>query len=147
MMRRILFGAALILLALSGMQTKPPVATSCPTPKKPTLRTPAPTPERTVIALVNQERTRRGLKALTPNPKMMADAERWSMIQARTKMHHSRMGYGENVAFGQRTPESVQYAWMNSRGHRANILNPCYESIGVGLAYRGSTPYWTQVFQ
>jgi uncharacterized protein YkwD len=58
-----------------------------------------------------------------------------------------RFGYqystvGENVAVGQRTPSQVVNSWMNSPGHRQNILNPQYTEIGVGY----SNNYWTQVF-
>ncbi|MEV0680424.1 CAP domain-containing protein [Actinosynnema sp. NPDC050436] len=51
---------------------------------------------------------------------------------------------GENIAKGQRTPESVMKAWMNSDGHRRNILNCGFTAIGVGLAVDGW--YWTQNF-
>jgi uncharacterized protein YkwD len=54
---------------------------------------------------------------------------------------------GENIAYGQRTPEEVMNAWMNSSGHRANILNPSYNQIGVGVAKSANgTFYWTQEF-
>lgn len=54
---------------------------------------------------------------------------------------------GENIAMGQRTPQEVMNAWMNSSGHRANILNPSYNQIGVGLAKTSSgVCYWTQEF-
>jgi uncharacterized protein YkwD len=53
---------------------------------------------------------------------------------------------GENIAKGQRTPADVVEAWMNSPGHRANILNCDAKAIGVGLAYDGDTPIWTQLF-
>jgi uncharacterized protein YkwD len=53
----------------------------------------------------------------------------------------------ENIAAGQRTPESVVQAWMNSAGHRANILNCSLREIGVGVANGGSFGiYWTQDF-
>ena len=51
---------------------------------------------------------------------------------------------GENIAYGQRTPAAVMDAWMNSSGHRANILNSSYTHIGVGYCERGN--YWTQMF-
>ncbi len=51
---------------------------------------------------------------------------------------------GENIAMGQKTPEEVVNAWMNSEGHRANILNPNYNTIGVGYVSQGN--YWTQEF-
>jgi uncharacterized protein YkwD len=51
---------------------------------------------------------------------------------------------GENIAQGQRSPEEVVQAWMNSEGHRANIMNGDYTHIGVG--YNESGNYWTQMF-
>lgn len=100
-----------------------------------------------VVGLVNRERLARGLRPLKPDPVLMAAAQNWSSVQAsKRRMYHSRMGYGENVAYGQTTPQHVHTTWMNSPGHRRNILNPSYSSIGVGVAYNG-TPYWTQTFQ
>lgn len=51
---------------------------------------------------------------------------------------------GENIAYGQRTPQEVMNAWMNSPGHRANILNAGFTRIGVGYEPNGN--YWTQMF-
>ena len=51
---------------------------------------------------------------------------------------------GENIARGQKTPQAVVNGWMNSSGHRANILNKNYTKIGVGYAADGN--YWTQMF-
>ena len=53
---------------------------------------------------------------------------------------------GENIAAGQRSPAEVQTAWMNSPGHRANILGRDYTHLGVGVFDDGGTLYWTQVF-
>lgn len=54
---------------------------------------------------------------------------------------------GENIAMGYRTPADVMDGWMNSEGHRANILNCDFEAIGVGLARdSGGALYWTQDF-
>ena len=56
-------------------------------------------------------------------------------------------GYaGENIAMGQRTPEIVMNDWMNSSGHRANILNENYDCIGVGYTMVDGYPYWVQLF-
>ena len=52
---------------------------------------------------------------------------------------------GENIAKGYSTPKAVVDAWMNSSGHRANILNPSYTHIGVGFVASGN--YWTQMFK
>ena len=51
---------------------------------------------------------------------------------------------GENIAMGQKTPQQVMDSWMNSSGHRANILNASYTQIGVGYVASGN--YWTQMF-
>lgn len=51
---------------------------------------------------------------------------------------------GENIAQGQKTPEEVVKAWMNSQGHRENIMNPSFTHIGVGYVESGN--YWTQQF-
>lgn len=51
---------------------------------------------------------------------------------------------GENIAYGQRTPQAVVQAWINSSGHRANILNASYTHLGVGYVADGH--YWTQMF-
>ena len=53
----------------------------------------------------------------------------------------------ENIASGQRTPEEVMRYWMNSPGHRSNILNSNYNNIGVGVARdQNGNLYWTQLF-
>lgn len=52
---------------------------------------------------------------------------------------------GENIAKGQKTPQAVVNAWMNSEGHRANILNKNFKELGVGYT-GGSSPYWVQMF-
>ncbi len=53
---------------------------------------------------------------------------------------------GENIAKGQKTPSQVVTAWMNSTGHRANILNPNYTHMGIGFVNSNNTTYWTQMF-
>lgn len=54
---------------------------------------------------------------------------------------------GENIAYGQKSPEEVMEAWMNSPGHRANILNEKFTTIGVGY-YKSANGinYWSQLF-
>jgi uncharacterized protein YkwD len=68
-----------------------------------------------------------------PGERVTASGYRWST-------------YGENIAKGQQTPEAVMTSWMNSPGHRANILNCAFEEIGVGIHDGGGGPYWTQNF-
>ncbi|MEU7917149.1 CAP domain-containing protein [Micromonospora zamorensis] len=116
-----------------------------------------------VVNLVNAERAKAGCKALSIDDKLMTAAQKHSQDQAdHQKMSHTgsdgsnagtrldRVGYtwrtyGENVAWNQKTPAAVMDAWMNSSGHRANILNCAFTEIGVGIA-SSNGPYWTQVF-
>ncbi|GIH04464.1 hypothetical protein Rhe02_25310 [Rhizocola hellebori] len=64
----------------------------------------------------------------------------------------ARTGYprgsaaSENIAVGYTSAKAVVDGWMNSEGHRKNIMNCASKAVGVGLAYRGNTPYWTQDF-
>ena len=53
---------------------------------------------------------------------------------------------GENIAYGQKTPQAVMYSWMNSPDHKKNILSKDFEYVGVGVHYTGGTYYWTQLF-
>ncbi|MEV7990090.1 CAP domain-containing protein [Micromonospora sp. NPDC085948] len=118
---------------------------------------------REVVDLVNAERAKAGCGALSIDDKLMTAAQKHSQDQADHKnMSHTgsdgsnagtrldRIGYawrtyGENVAWNQQTPAAVMDAWMNSSGHRANILNCAFTEIGVGIA-TSNGPYWTQVF-
>lgn len=121
--------------------------------------------ETEVVRLVNVQRTNRGLKALVQNWQLsnLARTKSQDMIN---KIYFSHMSptygspfnmmenfginfsaAGENIAMGQRSPAEVMNAWMNSSGHRANILSPAYTQIGVGLAKKtDGTCYWTQEF-
>ena len=112
--------------------------------------------ESEVIRLVNQVRTENGLKALSPNWELSRVARYKSEDMARngyfshtsptygTPFQMIRAFAGENIAYGQRTPAAVVDAWMNSSGHRANILSASYTQIGVGYCSDGR--YWTQMF-
>ena len=103
--------------------------------------------ERRVIELTNAERQKRGLGILTVNGHLLDNCRRWAGNMAnRHSMYHSNMDFGgENVAWNQANAEEVVTAWMNSPGHRANILRPGFKSIGVGMA-RSNGPYWCQQF-
>ena len=104
--------------------------------------------ENEVIAKVNAERRSRGLRPLKISEKLMTVARGWSGVQARQRrMYHSNNGFGENVAYGQPTPDAVMRDWMNSPGHRRNILSPSYTEIGVGAVQNGRSIYWTQSFK
>jgi uncharacterized protein YkwD len=121
--------------------------------------------EATVLTLVNQQRAKAGCPALTRDSRLATAARAHSAdMAAHGYFDHTtpsgvsaaqritNAGYrwssmGENIAEGQRTPADVMTAWMNSAGHRANILNCGYRNIGVGLAYDAHhTPFWTQDF-
>lgn len=116
-----------------------------------------------VVDLVNAERAKAGLAPLTVD----ADVEKAAGVRAgeiQTVFDHTRpngspfytaltgqgVNYrsaGENIAWGQKTPEEVMTAWMNSAGHRANILNANYTHIGVGSVQNSAgTQYWVQLF-
>ncbi|MEY2228901.1 CAP domain-containing protein [Streptomyces sp. BF23-19] len=144
---------------------KPPVETKKPTtapqPSKPAAP-PASGSVAQVLALVNQERAAAGCSAVSLNAKLTKAAQDHSADMAsHSNMSHTgsdgsdpgaritRAGYtwstyGENVAYGYSTPEKVMEGWMNSQGHRENILNCSFKEIGIGLAQPGN--YWTQDF-
>lgn len=116
-----------------------------------------------VIELVNEERAKAGLRDLEPL-EGLSNAAQQRAAEIAEKFSHTRpdgssfsavisqngiayQGSGENIAYGQTTPEQVMKDWMNSQGHRANILNSQFTSIGVGY-YQSpdGTGYWTQLF-
>lgn len=118
--------------------------------------------ENEVIRLVNVQRSQNGLSPLTANWELSRVARYKSQDMADNRyFSHTSPTYGtpfqmmksfglrfrtagENIAYGQRTPQAVVNAWMNSSGHRANILNASYTQIGVGYVAGGN--YWTQMF-
>jgi uncharacterized YkwD family protein len=118
-----------------------------------------------VIELVNKERTSRGLKALKADIPLSKGArlksedmrdnryfshtspKYGSPFKMMTTLGIKWQSAGENIASGYRTPESVVNGWMNSPGHRKNILSTKWGKIGVGYAKGGkSGHYWTQWF-
>ncbi|WP_229810199.1 CAP domain-containing protein [Actinomadura citrea] len=117
-----------------------------------------------VVSLTNAERAKNGCGALTVDSRLQAAAQGHSddMVARDFFDHTDPSGknpgdritaagyrwstYGENIAYGQRTPAAVMSAWMNSSGHRANILNCRFKNIGVGVTLKSGTPYWTQNF-
>lgn len=118
-----------------------------------------------VLNLVNDERAKAGLKPLKMSEELrsianlkakdMADNNYFShtsptygspfqMLQD-FGVHYSAAG--ENIAAGQKTPQEVMNAWLNSSGHRANILNANFDTLGVGVYYGGTYGvYWVQEF-
>lgn len=121
--------------------------------------------ESRVLELVNEERAKEGVAPLKRDANLAKAAQLHSEdMAANSYMSHTSLDgrspwdrmaaagasfgtKGENVAAGQRTPEEVMNSWMNSQGHRENILNPDYKYIGIGVGYGGSYGiYWTQCF-
>jgi len=118
--------------------------------------------ESEVIRLVNEARAENGLPALKTNWELSRVARYKSQdMKDKRYFSHTSPTYGspftmmknfgityrsagENIAKGQRTPAAVVQAWMNSQGHRANILNKSFTEIGVGYVADGN--YWTQMF-
>ncbi|MGW8765639.1 sigma-70 family RNA polymerase sigma factor [Streptomyces sp. NPDC055815] len=159
----------------TASRTSPPApprptrtATSAPAPTR-TTQTPSGSgsgsgsTEQQVISLVNSERAKAGCGPLTEHPLLTKAAQGHSDdMAARDFFDHTNpdgdgpgeritaagytwSSYGENIAKGQTTAAQVMDSWMNSPGHRANILNCDFKEIGVGLHTSGG-PYWTQAF-
>lgn len=118
--------------------------------------------EKEVVDLVNEIRVKNGLRELKINWQLTRVA-RYKSMDMRDKGYFSHQSptygspfdmmksfgisyktAGENIAKGQRTPQAVVDAWMNSSGHRANILSSSYTEIGVGHVSQGNI--WTQMF-
>lgn len=115
-----------------------------------------------ILELVNEERAKVGLNQVT----LDTAASKAAQIRAKeivSNFSHTRPNgsscftalseqdvryrtAGENIAWGQRTPEQVMEGWMNSSGHRANILNETFTHIGVGYHQQNGVNYWTQLF-
>jgi uncharacterized protein YkwD len=154
--------------------TNTPTATITPSPTNTLPATNTPncvtlngTFESQVLTLLNQERTSRGIPALTSNNKLHnASLGHTQDMACNDFVSHTgsdgsdpgdritAAGYdfstwGENVAAGYTSPSSVVNAWMNSSGHRANILNPAFTEIGIGYIYNSASyygHYWTTDF-
>jgi uncharacterized protein YkwD len=121
-------------------------------------------PEAEVLALVNKERAAAGCSPVTANDRLTRAADDYSDVMASSGvMSHTgpdgstmttrveAAGYrwstlGENIARGQADAASVMKSWMNSPGHRANILNCSFKELGVGVHLGDGGPWWTQNF-
>jgi uncharacterized protein YkwD len=116
-----------------------------------------------VLTLVNEQRAGAGCKALTADPALtrLAQAHSDDMAERDYFDHKTpdgstpwdragKAGVGnlgaENIARGQKTPEAVMEAWMNSPGHRANILDCKLSTLGMGVRQGSGGPWWTQEF-
>ncbi|WP_346345497.1 CAP domain-containing protein [Streptomyces sp. SID5643] len=117
-----------------------------------------------MLALVNKERAAAGCSPVTANDRLTRAADDYSDVMASSGvMSHTgpdgstmttrveAAGYrwstlGENIARGQADASSVMKSWMNSPGHRANILNCSFKELGVGVHFGDGGPWWTQNF-
>ena len=150
--------------------TPAPKAPTTPAPAAPAPKPAAPAPTtgnvsqyvQQVIDLTNAQRSKNGLPALKADSQLSGVAQKKSVdMQQNNYFSHTSPTYGspfdmmrdfgvtyksagENIAQGQRTPQEVVNAWMNSEGHRKNILSANFTHIGVG--YEKSGNHWTQMF-
>ncbi|MFE9815593.1 CAP domain-containing protein [Streptomyces sp. NPDC005773] len=138
-------------------------STSAPAARKTTAPAAATSAQAAVLALVNQERSKVGCSPVTASSSLASLAQSFSDdMAARGFFDHTdpdgqspwdraaKAGVtglgGENIARGQADAEAVMEAWMNSEGHRANILNCDYKTLGVGVHFGSGGPWWTQDF-
>ena len=154
--------------------TTKPTATPAPTTKPAATPTPTPTTTKSsdssdvssyanqVLQLVNQERAKAGLSALTTNSTLTNAANKRAKETVQSFSHTrpdgtnfstvlkefniSYRAAGENIAYGQKSPQEVVTGWMNSPGHRANILNANFGKIGIGVYKSNGVIYWSQLF-
>lgn len=109
-----------------------------------------------VLELVNKERVKAGVQELTMDKDLLAGAMKRA-LEVQVYFSHMRpngescfsisdKAEGENIAAGNSTAQATMYQWMNSPGHRSNILNSNYNSIGVGCFTQGGVRYWVQIF-
>ena len=143
-------------------QPEQPPADDSPAPEVPDDSDPQGDFAAQVAALVNAARAEYGLSALTVDAKVQQAAQVRARESAQSFSHtrpdgssfstaltEAGVSYtrsGENIAYGQSTPQQVVLAWMDSAGHRANILDAGFTHIGVGYAVVNGTAYWAQLF-
>ncbi|MBC7691907.1 MAG: CAP domain-containing protein [Methylotenera sp.] len=149
----------------SPVKGTPPVTS---TPGNPTPGGGAPTNSsfaEQVFAQTNEYRAANGAAALTIDAKLTQSAQAYAESMANlgffshtgqdgsdpgsriTAVGYRWMTYGENIAEGQQTPAAVMAAWINSSGHRANIVSGNFKNLGVGYALaRDGSAYWVQDF-
>ncbi|WP_440069105.1 CAP domain-containing protein [Streptosporangium sp. OZ121] len=162
-----------VRLSCSPTGTPTPTPKPTPAPTSSANTTPTATPSSApgsslseeVVRLTNVERQKNGCGPLVSDPQLRSAAQGHSddMAAKNYFSHTSQDGrdmtarirasgfspmraWAENIAMGQRTPAEVVTAWMNSSGHRANIVNCAYTHLGVGVANSSRGIYWTQNF-
>ncbi|MGW4808733.1 CAP domain-containing protein, partial [Kitasatospora sp. NPDC004272] len=156
----------------SAASSAPPASSAAPAPSAPPSSAPASVSAQKraadlaqqVLDLVNSERAKAGCGPLGANAKLATAALRHSEdMAARNFFDHTNpdgagpqqridavgyawSGWGENIARGQKDAAAVMDSWMNSSGHRANILNCGFTELGVGVHLGTGGPWWTQDF-
>ncbi len=104
--------------------------------------------EKNIVAHTNAQRKRHGLPPLVIDEGLVHSARGHAIWMARSRaLQHTRKAVAENIAMGYRSSREAVSGWMNSSGHRANILNPSHRRIGVAAyeAHNGAI-YWCQQF-
>ena len=104
--------------------------------------------EARIVEKTNAERRRHGLPPLEVDGQLVRSARKHTAWMTRSRsLRHTTSAVGENIAMGQRSSHEAVRSWMNSSGHRANILSSGYRKIGVA-AYTATdgTVYWCQQF-
>jgi uncharacterized protein YkwD len=127
------------------------MATSMVPPQPTASRAPAPVLhpiDARVIERTNAHRIRHGLRPLVVDLSLVRSARRHAAWMTNSRsMVHTTQPVGENIAMGQTSSAEVMNSWMNSSGHRANILNPGYTRIGVAaFSTPDGTIFWCQQF-
>jgi uncharacterized protein YkwD len=104
--------------------------------------------EQNVLDATNAQRARHGLPALVLDESLMESARRHCTWMTRNHtLTHTSAAVAENIAMGQRTSAEAVRDWMNSSGHRANILSPRHRRIGVAaFTARDGSIFWCQQF-
>ena len=104
--------------------------------------------EENIVKYTNEERKRHGLPPLEVDVKLVDSARRHAIWMTRNRrLQHTSQPVAENIAVGYPSSQSVVRGWMNSSGHRANILNRSHRRIGVAAYVTASgTIYWCQQF-
>lgn len=104
--------------------------------------------EAEIVAYTNEQRKRYGLQPLEVDPGLLESARKHTQWMTNTRQLVHGRGVAENIAMGQNSSRQAVQAWMNSSGHRANILNPRHRRIGVaGFTTSNGTCYWCQQFK
>ena len=152
-------------LTLPSTTSTPSIPSTPSTPSTPSGSTDITSLENEVVRLVNVERAKAGVPAITQNSEVgrVARVKSEDFVKNNYFSHTSPTygspfdmlksfgitftAAGENIASGQKTAADVMNSWMNSSGHKANILNSTYNKIGVGVAKDSNgSIYWTQMF-